>query len=228
MRYAIISDIHSNSVSLNRVLEDLDKRSYDKLICLGDIIGYGPKPKECLNKIREESDIVIQGNHDRMVAENNSKLRLPPRVKKGLEHSEKQLDKSDIKWLDSLDEKKQIDDNVFIAHSHPRIRDKYIYPKDFLNMVPIMNDLSVKFLSLGHTHIQGSKTDLNSGYEILNPGSVGQPRDGNPDAGYAILDTEKEISKLYRCSYDVKKVVSQVKDCKILPNKNGKRLLSGK
>lgn len=230
MRYAIVSDIHSNKVALDSVLSDLEDRKYDKLICLGDIIGYGPKPKECLDKIRKRSDIVIQGNHDRMVTTDHSKLRLPTRVKKGLKHSEKRLDESDINWLSELDQKLEVSDNYLIAHSHPRIVDKYVYPKNFSDMIPIMKDNTVNFLSLGHTHIQNSISKTSNGqvYNILNPGSVGQPRDGNVDSAYAILDTNEENTELYRCSYDIKKVVSQVKNEGSLPDKNGIRLKSGK
>lgn len=230
MRYAIVSDIHSNIVALDSVLSDLEDRSYDKLICLGDIIGYGPKPKECLDKIRKKSDIIIQGNHDRMAAEDFCKLRLPTRVKKGLRHSEKALDVSDINWLKTLDQKSKLGNNYLIAHSHPKIVDKYVYAKQFGNMMPIMRDASVNFLSLGHTHIQDSfsKTIDGEVYHILNPGSVGQPRDGNVNSAYAILDTKKEKSEFYRCSYDIEKVVKQVKDEQELPDKNGNRLKSGK
>lgn len=227
MRIAFISDIHSNKVALDSVIQDIDSKTYDKLVCLGDIIGYGPRPKECLDCVKDKCDVIIQGNHDRLVGTEYMDTRLPLRVKKGLKHSESELTKSDIEWLKKLPEKKSFNDEIYIVHSHPEIQDKYVKPREFYNMVEILEKLSSLHMALGHTHLQEHRT-FNDKYHVFNPGSVGQPRDGNSESGYAILDTEKEDVETYRVSYDIRKVISQVKGISYLPDQNGKRLAKGR
>lgn len=227
MRIGFVSDIHSNKVALDSVLEDIDNKEYDKLVCLGDVVGYGPQPKECLDCVKNNCDVIIQGNHDRLVGTEYMDTRLPLRVKKGLQHSESRLTKSDIEWLRTLPEKKSYNNETYIVHSHPKVQDKYVKPREFYNMVEVLEELSAIYIALGHTHIQAHRK-FNDKYHVFNPGSVGQPRDGSPESGYAILDTEKESVETYRVSYDIRKVISQVKSISNLPSQNGERLAKGR
>lgn len=218
MKVVFISDIHANYTALESVMNDVNNA--DMFVCLGDIVGYGPQPKECVDLVRDKFNIILRGNHDREVSRHHNK-NFPLRVSKGLDHAEKELDKSDIEWLHNLPDKSTVE-NTLIAHSHPEITDKYVYPRNFKYMDEFIEDYNG--LALGHTHIQGIR-HINGKY-VFNPGSVGQPRDNNPKSGYAILDTETNNIELKRSEYDVESVVNKIKNTE-LPNKNGNRLKRG-
>lgn len=223
MKIVLVSDIHSNYTALKSVIDKLEDIDYDKLVCLGDVIGYGPQPKKCLDLIKDKSDICIQGNHDRMASKENINPRLPERVIKGLEHTKNRLSDSDIKWLRDLPEKKEYK-NLLFVHSHPVVTDEYVYPKNFSNMTTYMDGSDI--LCLGHTHVQHIENTESK--VIMNPGSVGQPRDGNNKLGFAVVDNESMDVKQYRLEYDIDSVVEKVTNSTTLPDKNGKRLYSGK
>lgn len=223
MKIVFVSDIHSNYNALKNVMDKLDNISYDKFVCLGDIVGYGPSPKKCLDLIKKEADICIQGNHDRMVC-NEIDSRLPDRVKKGLKHSKNRLAEDDIDWLDSLDEKMRYK-NLLLAHSHPEITDKYVKPISFSSMYKYMDD-DIDILALGHTHIQDEEM-IDKGL-VFNPGSVGQPRDRNNKSGFAVVESENKNIENYRVDYNIDKVVNKIDNISVLPRKNGTRLYIGK
>lgn len=224
MEIAFISDVHSNKIALNAVLSDIESKQVDTLICLGDTVGYNTWPSECLETVQNQCDIVLQGNHDRNVSSEPIDKWDNNMAYEGLKYSAQELTQSQKDWLNSLPPVQHISfDGIefVLAHSHPTVEDKYVYPSDFARMNPIVDD-SIDCVVLGHTHIQHSM-EL-SDIQVVNPGSVGQPRDDTNNAKYATFDTETENFTLHSVQYDVESVVSAVKESQ-LPDKTGTRLL---
>lgn len=219
MKIGIVSDIHANEVALDAVLEDME--NVDKLICCGDIIGYGPRPKNCVEKIREVSDVCVQGNHDRDV-QNPERYMKGSGVHEGLKHAENNLTSEQFDWITGLDPKDTFNQYI-VTHSHPENVDQYVYPRHFDELVGYLGDS--KGLFLGHTHHQHA--ELFDDGLVLNPGSVGQPRDGDVRASYAVVNTQNQDYELRRIDYDISKVQEQIKIAG-LPSKNARRLEEGK
>lgn len=234
MKIGVISDVHSNKVALEAVLSDMP--SVDSLVCLGDVVGYNPWPVKSVETVKDQCDYVIQGNHDREVV-NAESYRSNEMAYEGLKLSNNKLSDSDINWLQGLPESDTwFDGEVLAAHSHPEVTDEYVPPRFFTKLGANYLEEPPYVVLLGHTHVQHkvdmSKFDGVSGL-VVNPGSVGQPRDGDPRAAYAVLKTEgNNYSKsfsvdLHRVSYDVEKVNRKISELG-LPEKTGLRLLDGR
>lgn len=223
MRVAFISDIHSNLPALQAVKEDIEQKDPDKIVCLGDVVGYNPWPSRCVELVQEMCDIVLQGNHDREV-KNPESYKNNEMAYEGLKWSNEQLTGMQHQWLERLPEKKTVtfDGMTYVlVHSHPTELDAYVRPRDFPRMRPLLEtDESGMFL--GHTHIQHKA--VIDGKTIVNPGSVGQPRDNDSRAAYAILDTERNEVDFCRVHYDIQEVLDAVNHIG-LPEKTGLRLL---
>lgn len=222
MQIGLISDIHGNRVALNAVLEDLPS-ALDETICLGDIVGYGPWPQACLELVREHCSICLQGNHDREVRSpagytNNDQAMA------GLWYAQDALTDDELAWLGSLPRRTTaVDDSLLLAHDHPEKVDRYVTPSAFAGVRPYLDEFEACFL--GHTHIQHEA--VIDGRLILNPGSVGQPRDGDPRAAYAVVDTDTWETSLHRVAYDIGRVQDTVAE-QGLPSEIGDRLASGR
>jgi predicted phosphodiesterase len=223
MRLALLSDVHGNLLALEAVLEDLDD-DVDATICAGDVVGYGPWPVECVERVRETCSVVVQGNHDRTV-ETPAEYSHNEMAMRGLEYAKRELDDEARAWLADLPPRTTIARGRFrMAHSHPDPDQlgRYVQPRAFPKMRPYLDDYDG--LVLGHTHVQ-HRAHVD-GKLIVNPGSVGQPRDGNPDAAYAVLDVEDGSVDLRRVAYDVDRVIQRV-EAVGLPRRIGTRLLDG-
>jgi len=222
MRVGLISDIHANLVALEAVLEDMP--DVEEVICAGDVVGYNPWPGECVDRVREVCSVCVQGNHDRLV-ETPERYAHNEMAGAGLEHAKSQLDTDQRDWLDRLPARTTFaEDRYLLAHSHPdpARTDEYVFPRGFSRMRPYLDDYDG--LVLGHIHRQHSA--VIDGKVVVNPGSVGQPRDRDPDAAYAVLDTETNTVDLRRVSYDIDRVIARVEELG-LPVTVGTRLLDG-
>ena len=254
---AIISDIHSNKEALQAVLEDIRQRQITSIACLGDIIGYGPNPGECLDLIREHCDYVIMGNHDFAV------LYEPTRFNPGAEdavfwtraklESEPDSELIGARWdyLAGLNIREVIPGDNFgvreiqLVHGSPRRPiNEYLFPDDIYNNTSKIASILERVENvcfIGHTHVPGIVTEnlefispddfegefeLSPGKTIVNVGSVGQPRDRNPQACYAILNDGKV--SFSRVEYDANKTASKVQAIENLNDYLGERLLEGK
>ena len=223
MRIGLISDIHANYTALEAVLDDMPE--VDSLVCLGDVVGYNPHPRECVEKVRESCDLVLRGNHDRKVT-TPEEYRQNEMAYEGLKHASEELTEEQIDWLEDLPDRKDVFDTGFLsAHSHPNpdMLDKYVMPAEFPNMRRHLDDHEGIFI--GHTHIQHEA--VIDDRLILNPGSVGQPRDNDERAAYAVVDTESKESDLRRTGYDIDSVVEDI-EMEGLPKRTGERLREGK
>ncbi|QKY21267.1 metallophosphoesterase family protein [Halolamina sp. CBA1230] len=219
MKLGVISDIHGNLPALETVLEDMP--SVDGLVCAGDVVGYNPWPAECVEIVREREIPTVQGNHDRAVASDDV-AGFNGMAKAGVDYAREQLDADAIDWLDALPvERHVVDDRVKIVHGHPDDPDHYTYPREFAAGLLDEEEL----LIMGHTHVQHHAV-FGDGI-VLNPGSVGQPRDRDPDAAYAVVDLDDQSVEEHRVSYDIDRVVDAVAGTD-LPSEIGERLREGR
>jgi putative phosphoesterase len=219
MRLGVISDIHANRVALEAVFEDMP--AVDGLVCAGDVVGYNPWPGECVEFVRERSIPTVMGNHDRAVARDTG-FRFNAQAKAGVEFARKQLDDEGLAWLSDRPESLTVaDGRVTVVHGHPADPDRYTYPEEFSPRMLGDEDLLVT----GHTHVQGHRT-FEEGV-VVNPGSVGQPRDGDPRAAYAVVDLDSLTVEERRVEYDVDAVADAV-EAAGLPPGIGRRLYDGR
>ncbi|WP_049928892.1 metallophosphoesterase family protein [Halopiger goleimassiliensis] len=222
MKVGLISDVHGNRVALETVLEEMP--SVDRLLCAGDVVGYNPWPAECVDELRERDVPTVMGNHDAAVA-GETPSRFNGMARAGVEYAEAQLSDDQLAWLADLPtERHACDGRVKLVHGHPDDPDRYTrytYPREFSPR--LLEDEDV--LVLGHTHVQGVRKYAEG--IVVNPGSVGQPRDGDPRAGYAVVDLEAMAVDTYRVEYDVDAVQEAVREAG-LPERIGSRLARGK
>jgi putative phosphoesterase len=219
MQIGVISDIHANLVALEAVLDDMPPA--DALICAGDVIGYNPWPGECVDRLMELDVPTVMGNHDRKLV-TGSNFVGNRMARAGITHAAEQLSDDQRAWLADLPtERRLFDARVRVVHGHPDDPDRYTYPEEFgpelLDEAPV--------LVLGHTHLQGH--DVSDAGVVLNPGSVGQPRDGDPRAAYALLELDDLAVDLRRVPYDVEAVRDAV-EAAGLPARTGQRLVEGR
>ena len=220
MKIGLISDIHANYPALQAILADMSP--VNEIVCAGDVIGYNPMSRACVDQVQEVASITVQGNHDRVV-ENPDRYRGNEMAFAGLKHARNELSDTQRKWLQDLPQTATFGDGKYLlVHSHPATRDKYVYPENYEHLREYLDDFDG--LVLGHTHIQ-HKTYVDDRI-IINPGSVGQPRDGNPHAAYAILDTETNGVELHRTKYDIDHIYDEI-IAEGLPSKTAERLLNG-
>lgn len=219
MRIAAIADIHGNLPAFEAVLEAMPP--VDAIVCAGDIVGYYPWPSAVIELIRDRNIPTVQGNHDRAVASETG-FRFNAMASAGVEYALDQLSESQRNWLATLPTTRSAcDGKVVIAHGHPDDPDRYTYPEDF--SADLLGDESL--LVLGHTHVQGSVV-LPDGM-IVNPGSVGQPRDGRPGAAFSIVDLGRQTVSEQRVDYNIDRVVDAVASAN-LPPELGQRLKNGR
>jgi putative phosphoesterase len=219
MRVGLLSDVHANRVALAAVLEDMPP--VDHLVCAGDLVGYNPWPAAVVETLRERDVPVVQGNHDRILAAGRN-FRGNEMARAGIEHARDQLSAAQIAYLGDLPtERRLFDGRVKVVHGHPSDPDRYTYPEDF--GPHLLGEESV--LVLGHTHVQHVE-HTDSGF-VVNPGSVGQPRDRNPEAAYAVLDLDALEVRTHRVPYDIDAVKRGVAEAD-LPLQTAERLSEGR
>jgi putative phosphoesterase len=219
MRVGLVSDIHGNRVALEAVLEDMP--AVDAVLCAGDVVGYNPWPAECVEWARGEDVPTVMGNHDRAVA-GDAAFAFNSQAGAGVRYARERLDEDQLAWLGALPEqRRELDGRVRVVHGHPEDPDRYTYPEEFSASLLGEEDVLV----LGHTHVQHHER-FDAGV-VVNPGSVGQPRDGDPRAAYAVLDLESLTVDERRVEYDVDRILTAVEEAG-LPEEIGRRLRRGR
>jgi putative phosphoesterase len=209
---AIIADIHSNIIALQEVMKSVKKA--DHILCAGDLVGYNPWPNESIRLIQEKGIHSIMGNHDAVIVD-GSYDTMNPQAKLALQYTHKIISEENIEYLNSLSKKFtiQIEDVTLCAYHgsplHP-LR-QYVYPWAPRNFVRTLVDMiEGNVLILGHTHIP-MMFNFNDKL-LINPGSVGQPRDKNPQASYMILQIEGSRINVehHRVDYNIDVVMSKI------------------
>lgn len=220
MRYAIFSDIHANIEAFERALADIDRRGADKLVFLGDIVGYGPNPSEALDLLIDRADVILGGNHDWATVEKTSSDYFNSYAKSALEWTQRELNEKQMAFLASTEPVGIVDEKFQIAHSSPFQPDQWRYVlgeyyEASVNYDHIERDLCF----IGHSHqplifryhsktkielIPPCAIQIEEGFKyIVNVGSVGQPRDGNVNACWVLLDTDLGRIDFHRVAYDL-------------------------
>lgn len=243
MRIGIISDIHSNAEAFQSVLNQLT--DVDSIICLGDIIGYGADPLFCIEKIRELEIQCIKGNHEGAVTGELNPQYFNQDARSAILWTRAQLKEKDITFLSDLNRRIEISQNVLGVHGSPR-QPLWEYILDRQIAEEIFTSFDFKIYFIGHSHIAGvftfnHKTKMvnyicaSDGAEIkikqnhsyiINCGSVGQPRDRNPKAGFAIFDTVSLMVQIIRVDYPIVKAQEKIKRAN-LPRFLAERLSMG-
>ncbi|MEF8777769.1 MAG: metallophosphoesterase family protein [Natronomonas sp.] len=219
MLVGVISDIHANRIALRAVLEDMPP--VDALVCAGDVVGYNPWPAACIDDLRERDVPTVMGNHDRAVATATG-FGGNGMADAGARYANEVLDTERIEWLKNLPETRRcLDGQIRLVHGHPDDPNRYTYPSLF--SPELLGSESV--LVMGHTHVQAYE-QYDDGI-VLNPGSVGQPRDGDPRAAYALVDLEELTAENRRVEYDIERVVEAI-EAAGLPKGTGTRLRKGR
>lgn len=208
MRIGLISDVHSNSVALAAVLRALDQDKVETIICAGDIVSYYPFVNEAIDLLRESNVICIAGNHDGYLL---GSLRVSHENWRAynLDYTKRIIRDDNRQWLASLQPQRFGQYGGLrwhICHGSPWAIEEYIYPDHdaFGRFAHIEADIVV----MGHTHIPFIRRV--GDVLVVNPGSCGQPRDYNPNACYAVVDTKSASAVLQRVSYDVEAVCRRV------------------
>ncbi len=208
MRIAFIADVHANLIAFDAVLNEIDRLGTERIICAGDAVGYYPQPNEVIELLRSRGITSILGNHDRAV------IRINPVGMNRIAAEAVLWTAKHIKAENSIP--------IGVFHGSPRDDDEYFYEVDASGELLEMCDC--KMLVVGHTHIPFVKR-LRDGV-ILNPGSVGQPRDGDPRASFLTFDSESETMEIRRVEYDIASVERRVTEAG-LPQFLGERLKYG-
>ncbi|MFC1926488.1 metallophosphoesterase family protein [Chloroflexota bacterium] len=221
MRYALISDIHSNLNALQAVLKDIAARGgVDRFWCLGDIVGYGPDPRECIELLRRHDHLCIAGNHDWVAIGKADLADFNPDAAIACLWTEQQLRPEDVDYLAALPLTLNEDDFTLV-HGSPR-QPMWEYLLSTTSARANLEHFQTKVCLIGHSHRQlmfessGDKGDcllrelkleiplkLGESRVIINPGSIGQPRDGDQRASYAIYDSADNTICFYRVPYDI-------------------------
>lgn len=247
-RLAFISDIHGNREALEATLRDIDSRGADALICLGDVVGYGPDPEACLDIVAGRCDVMIRGNHDEAALRDDIAETFNDRARAALDFTRHRLSPGLRMLIEAMRPEAEID-GVALTHGcfGPR---PYRYVWSPAEATYAFEHLPRRIGVVGHTHIPGVFVrhtradgrgapvdifDLSPGVEtslstaaavILNPGSVGQPRDRNPDASWGLLDTQRMTFRVHRVTYDIDRVQRRMQMLG-LPSYLGERLRVG-
>lgn len=235
-RLAVISDIHGNLLALEAVLRDIERAGADAILCLGDVVGYGPEPAECLELVRRTCRVVIRGNHEDALADDAALSGWNPVAKRGITYARAVLGPELLAYASTLPRSFAVPGLVFGIHDSPvggSVADSYV--RDACDAARAFAGVAEPVCLFGHTHVAGSfMTDgfdddrpvlpgavrsflpgtvsragasslrlHRDGRSLVNPGSVGQPRDGDPRASYAILDAVELSLEFRRVAYDV-------------------------
>ncbi|MFC1559120.1 metallophosphoesterase family protein [Gemmatimonadota bacterium] len=239
MKLALISDIHGNRHALEAVWARLLREEPDKIICGGDIVGYGAFPAECVQWVREHCDITVRGNHDHHVVQISGAHNFNPRAYAALAWTAENIPGDDLDWLASMPMTAEMDD-IRVTHGHPMLPEAWLYILDRHQADMALKSVQEKVVITGHSHVQACfleseaparlvhfrEIELGARRSVLNPGSVGQPRDGDPRAAFALLDTERWTFTPMRVGYDVEGARDAILEAG-LPAELGDRLLAG-
>jgi len=247
MRILILSDIHSNATAMNELLETA-KHRWDKTVCLGDVVGYGTIPNYVTERLRQLGTKTIRGNHDKAVTGLMATEDFNPVAKAAVDWTRAELKPEHMTWLTELPKGPLESEGIVLIHGAFQDEDEYVFtPEQALDG---LLDSTAAVTFFGHTHHQGGFSYQDSRLEVLqirpraaesfaalrieslrrfllNPGSIGQPRDGDPRAAFAVADLEHEVVEFWRIPYDVAAVQKRMRAAH-LPEPLVQRLLVGR
>ena len=224
MRLAILSDVHSNKHALEAVLREIDSLGAEMIVCAGDIVGYCAFPNECCEIIRTRASRIVKGNHDCAVLEKDPSGANPYAARAILWTAE-MIGSDSRQLLENLNIESKFPfggRSLAMFHGSPTSVDEYVFEYDVDE--DLVKSVDADALILGHTHVPCIKK-LRSGL-FINPGAVGQPRDGDWMASFAVLDTETNDCTIRRVPYDVMAAAEAIRKAG-LPEFLAERLFRG-
>jgi predicted phosphodiesterase len=224
MRYAILADIHANHEALEAVLTEASNLGADKIVCCGDVVGYMADPVACTERLRGLGIVTVAGNHDLAAAGRKDPAIMWDLAEKTARWTQRHLTENHKTWLASLPGEATIDDRLLLIHGalHPETTPEDLHltkPEDIQLSLDalVRHDSTLRVCFFGHTHIPTvhrlrakvvetlpavSMTLAPDSWYLINPGSVGLPRDGRPGAAFAMFDTEAGRVDFIRVTYD--------------------------
>jgi len=243
MKYALLSDVHANLEALTSVLRALESSQVDRLVCLGDIVGYHANPNECIALLKAAGAVCIAGNHDRAAAGQKDTLRFGATARRAITWTRSRLTDANRAWLRALPSTRLVVDaggarqTFFCVHAalHPEPNDDLHLSSDarvaksFEQLVT--GRFGAKLCFFGHTHrtmlheytaagpagsAPAERKLQASSYYLINPGSVGQPRDQNPEAAFVTFDTRLDLVEFHRAAYDVRSCLAKAERAGLL------------
>ena len=222
MRALVVSDLHANAEALRAVFSKVRRKKFDRIICLGDFVGYGAAPNQVVDAMRmfRATKLYIRGNHDRFVAGDETGEAFNPAAREAAEWTRRHLSAPNRRFLEKLPLGPIENDGFLLCHGSPENEDHYVFNETHASY--IFDSFASPIILYGHTHlpvifsidakgrVRGSavrgdaivKLDPARRY-LINPGSVGQPRDRNPDTSFAIVDSRRMTAQFFRVPYDV-------------------------
>jgi putative phosphoesterase len=231
MKYGVISDIHSNIEALTTVLKEIGKKHVDEIVCLGDIVGYGANPDEVVELIRQEVKYSVRGNHDDALFNNETFAAINAYAKSAITYNAELISDKNKEWLNTLPMTLKID-RVLVAHACPSDPQtwKYIFTQADAEIE--LSSFQERICLIGHTHVPVIFKDSTPAHhgkikELINVGSVGQPRDGDNRASYGIIDTKNFTYANFRIEYDYRRAADKIIAAG-LPQFLGERLHRGR
>ncbi len=238
MKIIIISDIHGNLEALNRVLEYIDKLEGEKrIVCLGDIVGYGPDPAECFNIVTSLTDKICLGNHEDAVLDTDYDYQINMYAREAIKWTRKTLNEEMKNVIANLP-LKITENNVLYVHASPDDPMLWKYITNHRNAYSSLIEMEHSLCFVGHSHRPGiysyKKTERDGkkvtiskkDRTIVNVGSVGQPRDGSPMLSFAVFDDDNRDVEIIRLEYDYHKTMAKIKEAN-LPLFLAERLAKG-
>lgn len=247
MRYLVISDIHANLQAYETVMAEAKPLNYDQVLVLGDLVGYGADPNAICERVRTLQPLaLIRGNHDKVGSGVESPEGFNAVARSAIRWTLEALTDENREWLAALPAGPMIvDDLIEICHGTPFDEDSYVF--DDLDALRAMHAARRPLCLFGHTHVQvghyltRDQFGLSTGDEqrpltisleeahryLVNPGSVGQPRDGDPRAGFALVDSDRREVTVYRVEYPVSKAQARILE-EGLPDVLAQRLALGR
>ena len=233
LRYLIASDMHGNWDAFEAVLRRVRRKHFDSVLVLGDLVGYGGAPNQIVEAVRNDlpgDPIVIRGNHDKVVAGIEDGANFNPAALQAARWAATKLTTANLRFVHDLPEGPYIvEEGVSICHGSPLDEDFYVF-SDF-DAFQIFSDWKTEVTFFGHTHIPSMFVNRGDGIEVsllrgetgtielesgvqylINPGSVGQPRDRDPRAAYMIFDSDKRTVAWHRLEYPVAKAQGRIEE----------------
>ena len=242
MRYGIFGDIHGNLHALEAVLRAYETERIDTYLCTGDLVGYGAHPAECIQTTRDLCEHIVAGNHDFAVCGKLTLEFFNTYAKSAVMWTRNALAQDDLDFLSNLPLMAEVDEHVTLSHATIYDAHVFDYIQTQYDAHLSLQELHTRCGFVGHSHIpitfylrdgivswtMDSTIDLEGCEKVLvNVGSVGQPRDENPKAAYAILDTDEGRIWIKRVDYDIEGAIKAIEDNE-LPRILGERLRMGK
>lgn len=231
MLLTILSDIHANLEALQAVLDDARRAAPEgaPMICLGDMIGYGADPEAVLNLLRERGALAVMGNHEMGAADASTRERFNPQAWKAIRWAWRRLSPANLEWIKSLPDHLCVEGCRFVHGLPPDEIDTYLFQASSGEVEAILSSLPETVCFIGHTHqlrlvslLDGELVNKRlddgrrvldaSGRHLVNAGSVGQPRDGDPRAKYCLYDTDTHTLTVRSVVYDARTAARKILD----------------